>query len=134
MGVFPAREGQAKVIEPVRPGKLRFLIGVKNLLPIGRPRPPDNTAPCGAAPFARFATSVGLHPPSVTHPATFSHPDCRAILILFVAHHLSARLAFSACVILVYPLRGFAGLVVALEINLEIGAIENWTIWRGRGV
>src|SRR5271154_3205759 len=32
-------------------------------------------APSGAAPFAGFATSVGLHPPSVTHPATLSHPD-----------------------------------------------------------
>jgi hypothetical protein len=53
-----------------RPGKLQFLIGVKNPLPIGRPRPPDNTAPCGAAPVARFATSLGLRPPSVTHPAT----------------------------------------------------------------
>jgi hypothetical protein len=27
-----------------RPGKLRFLIGVKNPLPIGRPRPPENTS------------------------------------------------------------------------------------------
>jgi hypothetical protein len=42
-----------------RPGKLQFLIGVKNLLPIGRPRSPDNTAPCGAAPVARFVTSSG---------------------------------------------------------------------------
>jgi len=28
-----------------------------------------------ATPFARFATSVGLRPPCVTHPATLSHPD-----------------------------------------------------------
>ena len=48
-----------------RPGKLRFLIGVKNPLLSGRPRPPENTAPCGAAPVARFATSVGLPPPFV---------------------------------------------------------------------
>jgi hypothetical protein len=27
-----------------RPGKLWFLIGVKNPLPIGRPRTPENTA------------------------------------------------------------------------------------------
>ncbi len=52
-----------------------FLIGVKNPLPIGRPRPPDNTAPCGAPPVARFATPVGLRPPFVTHPATLPHPD-----------------------------------------------------------
>jgi len=52
-----------------------FLIGVKNPLLIGRPRTPENTAPCGAAPVARFATSVGLRPPFVTHPATLSHPD-----------------------------------------------------------
>src|SRR5204863_6391980 len=53
-----------------RPGKLRFLIGVKNPLPIDRPRPPENTAPYGARPDARFATPVGLRPPFVTHPAT----------------------------------------------------------------
>src|SRR5689334_15253529 len=55
-----------------RPGKLRFLIGVKNPLPIGRSRPLENTAPCRAAPIARFATPVGLRPPFVTHPATLS--------------------------------------------------------------
>ena len=58
-----------------RPGKLRFLIGVKNPLPIDRPRPPEKTAPCGAPPVARFATPVGLCPPFVTHPATLPHPD-----------------------------------------------------------
>src|SRR6476646_2985568 len=68
-----------------RPGKLRFLIGVKNPLPIGRPRSPENTAPCGAAPIARFATPVGLRPPFVAHPATLPHPDRRALLILFAA-------------------------------------------------
>ena len=41
----------------------------------GRPRAPDNTAPCGTAPFARFAASVGLRPPYATHPATTSHPS-----------------------------------------------------------
>ena len=47
-----------------RPGKLRFLIGVKTRFLSGRPRPPENTAPCGeAAPIARFATSVRLRPP-----------------------------------------------------------------------
>jgi hypothetical protein len=68
-----------------RPGKLRFLIGVKNPLAIDRPRPPENTAPCGAPPVARFATPVGLRPPFVAHPATLSHPDRRALLILFAA-------------------------------------------------
>src|ERR1700730_3376736 len=70
-----------------RPGKLRFLIGVKNPLPIDRPRPPENTAPCGAPPVARFATPVGLRPPFVAHPATLPHPDRRALLILFAAPH-----------------------------------------------
>jgi hypothetical protein len=70
-----------------RPGKLRFLIGVKNPLPIGRPRPPANAPLCGAAPFARLATPVGLRPPFVTHPPTLSHPDRRALLILFAAQH-----------------------------------------------
>jgi hypothetical protein len=68
-----------------RPGKLRFLIGVKNPLPIDRPRPPENTVPCGASPVARFATPVGLRPPFVAHPATLPHPDRRALLILFAA-------------------------------------------------
>src|ERR1700720_4989423 len=71
-----------------RRGKLRFLISVKTPLSIGPPRPPENTAPCGAAPVARFATSVGLPPPFVAHPATVSHPDRRALLIPSVAQHL----------------------------------------------
>ena len=49
-----------------RPGKLRFLIGVKNLLPIGRPRRPENAALCRAALVARFATSLRATP-SVRH-------------------------------------------------------------------
>jgi hypothetical protein len=56
-----------------------------NPLPIDRPRPPENTAPCGTPPVARFATAVGLRPPFVTHPATPPHPDRRALLILFAA-------------------------------------------------
>jgi hypothetical protein len=47
-----------------RPGKLRFLIGVKNPLPIDRPRPPENTAPCGTPPVARFALRSGYALPS----------------------------------------------------------------------
>ncbi|HEX3520890.1 MAG TPA: winged helix-turn-helix domain-containing protein, partial [Stellaceae bacterium] len=68
-----------------RPGKLRFLIGGKNPLPI---RPAVTTrkhGPLQGRAVARFATSVGLRPPFVTHPATLSHPDCRAVFILFVA-------------------------------------------------
>ena len=68
-----------------RPGKLRFLIGVKNPLPIDRPRTPENTAPFGAPPVAKFATPVGLRPPFVAHPATLPHPDRRALLLLFAA-------------------------------------------------
>jgi hypothetical protein len=60
-----------------------FLFGGLSAMPLpanavflsGRPRPPDNAPLCGAAPFARFATSGGLRPPSVTNPATLSHPD-----------------------------------------------------------
>jgi hypothetical protein len=39
------------------PGKLRFLIGVKNPLPIDRPRPPENAAPCGA-PLALLVAGI----------------------------------------------------------------------------
>jgi len=58
-----------------RPGKGRFLIGMKNPLPTRSAATASQRAPYGAAPFAGFATSVGLRPPSVTHPATLSHPD-----------------------------------------------------------
>src|ERR1700730_13677016 len=78
-----------------RPGKLRFLIGVKNPLSIDRPRSPENTAPCGDPPVARFATPVGLRPPFVTHPATLPHADRRALLILFAAQQDSVKLTSS---------------------------------------
>jgi hypothetical protein len=58
-----------------RLGKLRFLIGVKNPLPIRPTAIARNTAPRGAAPIAGCATSVRQRPPFVTHPATLSHPD-----------------------------------------------------------
>src|SRR5438309_12014435 len=79
-----------------RPGKLRFLIGVKNPLAIDRPRPPENTAPCGAPPVARFATPVGLRPPFVAHPATLPHPDRRALLILFAAQQKRRQVTLAA--------------------------------------
>src|SRR5690242_7234627 len=78
-----------------RPGKLWFLISMKNPLTIDRPRPPENTAPCGAPPVARFATPVGLRPPFVAHPATLPHPDRRALLILFAAQHAEPMTAGS---------------------------------------
>jgi hypothetical protein len=55
-----------------RPGKGQFLISVKNLLPIRPAATASQRAPFGAAPFAGFATSLGLRPPAVTHPASFS--------------------------------------------------------------
>jgi hypothetical protein len=58
-----------------RPGKVRFLIGVKNPLPIRPAATASQCAPSADAPFAGFATSVGLRPPAVTNPATLSHPD-----------------------------------------------------------
>src|ERR1700730_16297550 len=68
-----------------RPGKGRFLIGVKNPLPIRPATTARRRASFGGTPIAGFATSVGLPPPAVTHPATLSHPDCRAPLTLFAA-------------------------------------------------
>jgi hypothetical protein len=70
-----------------RPGKERFLIGMKNPLPTRPAATASRRAPYAAAPFAGFATSLGLRPPAVTHPATLSHPDCRAPLTLFAAQH-----------------------------------------------
>src|ERR1700736_691105 len=68
-----------------RPGKLRFLIGVKNPLPIRPATTARKRGPLRAPPVAGFATPVGLRPPFVTHPATLSHPDRRAFPILFAA-------------------------------------------------
>jgi hypothetical protein len=45
-----------------RQAAVPHLISVKNPLPIGRPRPPENTASSGAPPVARFATPLGLLP------------------------------------------------------------------------
>jgi len=70
-----------------RPGKA-VPHGMKNLLPIRPAATASQRAPFGAAPFAGFATSLGLRPPAVTHPATLSsrltrvsHPVCRAALV-----------------------------------------------------
>src|SRR5712691_7633675 len=44
-------------------------------LPIRPAATARQRAPSRAAPFAGFATSVGLRPLAVTNPATLSHPD-----------------------------------------------------------
>jgi len=113
-----------------RPGKLRFLIGVKNPLPIDRPRPPENTAPCGAPPVARFATPVGLRPPFVTHPATLPHPDRRALLILFAAQHALVILPAHQGKDAGRKVRGHSGfmgnadVVLHVEADKAVGAIK----------
>jgi hypothetical protein len=58
-----------------RPGKGRFLIGVKNPLPIRPAAIASQRAPSGDTLIAGFATPVGLRPPAITNPATLSHPD-----------------------------------------------------------
>jgi hypothetical protein len=58
-----------------RPGKGRFLIGVKNPLPIRPAATASQRAPFKATSITGFATSVGLRPPAVSNPATLSHPD-----------------------------------------------------------
>jgi hypothetical protein len=70
-----------------RPGKLRFLIDVKNPLPIRSTTTARKRGPLQAPPVPRFATPVGLRLPVLTHPATLSHPDQRAFLIRFAAPH-----------------------------------------------
>src|SRR3954451_4996398 len=72
-------------IGDVAAGQGRFLIGMKNPLPIRPAVIASRHAPSGAALFAGFPTSVGLRPPVVTNPATLSHPDCRPPLTLFAA-------------------------------------------------
>jgi len=58
-----------------RPGKVRFLIGVKNRLHIRPTAIARHAPPCEARAAAGFATSVGLCPPSGTNPAALSHLD-----------------------------------------------------------
>src|SRR6516225_8267105 len=70
-----------------RPGKLRFLIGVKNPLPIRPTAIARKHGPLRGRAVRQIRTSVGLRPPFVAHPATLSHPDRRALLISSVAQH-----------------------------------------------
>jgi hypothetical protein len=70
-----------------RPGKLRFLIGVKNPLPIRPTAIARKHGPLRGRAVRQIRTSVGLRPPFVAHPATVSHPDRRALLISSVAQH-----------------------------------------------
>jgi hypothetical protein len=58
-----------------RPGKQRFLIGVKNRLISRPPRRPGGASLRKDRVVARFATALGLRPPSVANPATSSHLD-----------------------------------------------------------
>src|SRR5215472_5396522 len=70
-----------------RPGKVRFLIAMKNRSISSPPRSPT-PASFRRRDAARFAISVGLRPPCVANAAMLSHPDCRAFLTLIAAHHL----------------------------------------------
>jgi hypothetical protein len=74
-----------------RPGKLRFLIGVKNPLPIRPTAIARKHGPLRGRAVRQIRTSVGLCPPFVAHPATVSHPDRRALLISSVAQQAIAR-------------------------------------------
>jgi hypothetical protein len=55
-----------------RPGKLRFLIDVKNPLSIRPAVTARKHGPLQGRAVDRFATPVGLCPPFLTHPATLS--------------------------------------------------------------
>src|SRR4029077_12853605 len=76
-----------------RPGKLRFLIGVKNPLPIRTTAIARTHGPLRGRAVRQIRTSVGLRPPFVTHPATVSHPDRRVLLISSVAQQQPPRRA-----------------------------------------
>jgi len=72
-----------------RPGKGKVPHQLKNPSPIRPATTASQHAHCGAMPVAGFATSLGLRPPAVTHPATLSHPDWRSPRILIVAQQLT---------------------------------------------
>ena len=74
-----------------RPGKLRFLIGVKNPLPIRPTAIARKHGPLRGRSVRQIRTSVGLGPPFVAHPATVSHLDRRALLISSVAQQAPAH-------------------------------------------
>ena len=73
-----------------RPGKLRFLIGVKDQLPIRPTAIARKHGRLRGRAVRQIRTSVGLRPPFVAHPATVSYPDRRALLISSVAQHRCA--------------------------------------------
>ena len=81
-----------------RPGKLRFLIGVKNPLPIRPTAIARKHGPFRGRVVRQIRTSVGLRPPFVAHPATVSHPDRRALLIPSVAQHETVLPSGPECV------------------------------------
>jgi hypothetical protein len=76
-----------------RPGKLQFLIGVKNPLPIRPTAIARKHGPLRGRAVRQIRTSVGLRPPFVAHPATVSHPNRRALLISSVAQQLTRGIA-----------------------------------------
>src|SRR5262249_61387085 len=73
-----------------RPGKLQFLIGVKNPLPIGRPRSPENAALAGPRPSPDSQIRSGYALPSSRIRRHF--------LILFAAATAAAAQAVSGLV------------------------------------
>jgi hypothetical protein len=58
-----------------RPGKLAVPHRREEPASYPADRDRQKTRPLRGRAVARFATSVGLRPPFVTHPATLSHPD-----------------------------------------------------------
>jgi len=62
-------------ISDVAAGQVAVLIGMKDPLPIRPAVTARKHGPSGVVPVARFATAVGLRPPSFTHPVTLSYPD-----------------------------------------------------------
>jgi hypothetical protein len=70
---FPNALGGARLVvkRMWRPGKLRFLIGVKNPLPIGRPQLPKNTTPAQSRAGRQIRdVGWGYALPFVTPPET----------------------------------------------------------------
>src|SRR5580693_9288902 len=68
-----------------RPGKLWFLIGVKNPLPIRPAATARKQGPLRGRAGRQIRDFSRATPPFVAHPATLSHPDRRAFLIPSVA-------------------------------------------------
>src|SRR5580693_2391941 len=74
-----------------RPGKLWFLIGVKNPLPIRPAATARKQGPLRGRAGRQIRDFSRATPPFVAHPATLSHPDRRAFLIPSVAQQPGVR-------------------------------------------